>query len=85
MKDINTGYKAYPGDCTKYIDVRPDENGGSIQEVKKCPFGTFWDSTVLTCQYSWMVNCAYGKFVDIRILLKENKSNMRYVQYILSI
>ncbi|VDI39756.1 Hypothetical predicted protein [Mytilus galloprovincialis] len=59
MKDVNYGYKPYPGDCTKYYDVRPDENGGAIQDVKKCPFGTFWDSTYLTCQYTWMVNCVY--------------------------
>lgn len=67
MKDVNYGYKPYPGDCTKYYDVRPDENGGAIQDVKKCPFGTFWDSTYLTCQYTWMVNCVYGK---ISVILK---------------
>ncbi|KAK3095137.1 hypothetical protein FSP39_010705 [Pinctada imbricata] len=54
----NWGFKSYPGDCTKFIEMFPDTDGTAIETIHSCPFGTFWNLRDITCDYSVKVDCA---------------------------
>ncbi|KAL5020240.1 hypothetical protein ScPMuIL_003132 [Solemya velum] len=57
--DKNMGYRNHPKDCTKFIRIFPDSSGNRTEAVVNCPFGTFWDTTSMSCKNSHEVVCEH--------------------------
>ena len=58
--DNGVGYNNHPYDCNQYIQCYIGRSG--LEPIyRRCPFGLFWDQSVLTCRESHLVDCPHGK------------------------
>ncbi|XP_053385627.1 probable chitinase 10 isoform X3 [Mercenaria mercenaria] len=56
LTDKGVGFNPYPGDCTKFVQCW--KQGETIMSlVQSCPPGLFWDSELITCRSSFLVQC----------------------------
>ncbi|XP_071100024.1 SCO-spondin-like isoform X1 [Haliotis cracherodii] len=55
------GYRYHPEDCDKYIMCYYNTTSDVVAVFKSCPFGYYWDQTLLRCDHSWKVNCPLEK------------------------
>lgn len=55
------GFNSHPEECDLFVHCYFGEQGLRAM-IRRCPFGQFWNQTILSCQYSERSFCAMGKF-----------------------
>lgn len=61
-KMINgAGFNSHPNECDLFVHCYFGELGLRAM-IRKCPFGQFWNQTILSCEYSERTYCPMGKY-----------------------
>lgn len=61
-KMINgAGFNSHPNECDLFVHCYFGELGLRAI-IRKCPFGQFWNQTILSCEYSERAYCPMGKY-----------------------
>lgn len=61
-KMINgAGFNSHLSECDLFVHCYFGELGLRAI-IRRCPFGQFWNQTILSCQYSERAYCPMGKF-----------------------
>lgn len=57
------GFNPHPDDCDKFVQCYFGTKGQLRVAYRQCPFGQYWDQSVLTCRPSEYVECEKGNWL----------------------
>ncbi|XP_062592474.1 uncharacterized protein LOC134253916 [Saccostrea cucullata] len=77
-KMINgAGFNSHPNKCNLFVHCYYGEIGRLRAMIQRCPFGQFWNQTILSCQYSQRSYCPVDRCSKVREQEYEEKENCR--------
>lgn len=81
-KMINgAGFNSHPNECDLFVHCYFGELGLRAI-IRKCPFGQFWNQTILSCEYSERAYCPMGKY-NLHLLKLCGNKRLEFIFWIL--
>lgn len=75
------GYMKHPSDCTQFVQCFFSAKGGIEAVYMPCPFGQYWDQSVLTCRPAAEVECLTEKCMDPRLISYKHVDSTKCCAY----
>ena len=63
------GFNPHPDDCDKFVQCYFGSKGQLRVAYRQCPFGQYWDQSMLTCRPSEYVECEKGRVWKLKSFL----------------
>ncbi|XP_061176186.1 uncharacterized protein LOC133185140 [Saccostrea echinata] len=71
------GFNSHPNECNLFVHCYYGELGRLRAMIQRCPFGQFWNQTILSCQYSERSYCPVDRCSYVREKEYEEPENCR--------
>ena len=64
-------YNPHPTDCDKFVQCYFAGTGQEKAAYRQCPFGLYWDHSILNCRVSTEVDCPNGMWTKAQYVSKK--------------